>query len=115
MMEGVTLHSNIHSTLNLFSLEELKAAIQRLDLFTSADTGPLYIAEAFNVATVDIIGPIDEREQPPIGPRHKVVVAPRQRPQLSVMNARIYDVREARRQVDTITIPMVEAAIEELL
>ena len=34
-------------------------------LFISVDTGPIYIAEAFNVPTVDIVGPVDENVQPP--------------------------------------------------
>ncbi len=115
MMRSVEKPDGIIDASEKFSIDELKAFIAQAALFVSADTGPIYIAEAFGVATVDIIGPIDEKEQPPIGPIHFVVVAPRQKPQLSVMNARMYDAHEARRQVEAITVPMVTEAIDALL
>jgi ADP-heptose:LPS heptosyltransferase len=115
MMRNVTRKNRVLSTLDLFSIDELKAVVQRLELFISADTGPIYIAEAFGVATVDIVGPMDEKEQPPIGTRHKVVAAPRHKPELHIMNARVYDAREARRQAEAITVQMVLAEVEELI
>ncbi|MBI5405868.1 glycosyltransferase family 9 protein [Candidatus Kaiserbacteria bacterium] len=115
MMRVVGTVGNIIDASEKFSIDELKAFIAQALLFVSSDTGPIYIAEAFNIATVDIIGPIDENEQPPVGSRHKIVVAPRQKPQLFVMNARFYDAREARRQVEAVTVPMVIEAIDELL
>src|SRR3989344_3494837 len=48
-----------------FNLDELKAFISKIGLFISVDTGPIYIAEAFNVSTVNIVGPMNEHEQPP--------------------------------------------------
>lgn len=96
---------------NLFgalSLDELKATIARLDLFVSADTGPVYIAEAFGVATVDIVGPVDEREQAPRGPGHERVTPAYERvPQMHVMNTNDYDLDELRRQIDSITVEQV--------
>lgn len=99
-----------------FTIDELKACVARLSLFISVDTGPIYIAEAFGVPTVDITGPIDEREQPPIGRLHRVVT-PRQRekPQLFVMNARGYDLTEARRQADSITVEDVMTVTDDLI
>lgn len=97
-----------------FSLDELKAVIAGTGLFVSVDTGPLYIAEAFGVPTVDIVGPVDERVQPPIGSQHVVVVPRRIKPALSIMNARVYDEKEARRQVEDITVEEVCAAIDAL-
>jgi len=44
-----------------------------MSLYVSADTGPIYIAEAFNVPTIDITGPVNENEQPPQGEKHKIV------------------------------------------
>lgn len=99
----------------IFNIEELKALISKLHLFISVDTGPIYIAEAFGVPTVDIIGPIDEREQPPIGKLHKIVVAERQKPELYVMNARVYNEKEARRQTEAISVRMVIDRFEELV
>jgi len=97
-----------------FSLDELKAVIAGAALFVSVDTGPLYIAEAFDVPTVDIVGPVDERVQPPIGPRHAVVVPHRTKPMLSIMNARVYDHVEARRQVESTSVGEVCVAIDAL-
>ena len=105
----------IINTQGKFNLDELKAFISKLKLFISADTGPIYIAEAFNVPTIDIVGPIDEKEQPPIGDKN-IVVAPKYRksPELFVLNARYYDIIEARRQTESITFEMVTDAINKL-
>ena len=67
MAEFLNPETQFVNTDGLFSLDELKALIQRLSLFISVDTGPIYIAEAFDVPTIDIIGPMDENEQPPRG------------------------------------------------
>lgn len=115
MMHAVVKPEGIVDASGLFSVDELKALIARAALFVSCDTGPLYIAEAFGVATVDIVGPMDENEQPPRGPRHRVVVAERDAPVLHIMNARIYDAREARRQVEAITVAMVLAEVEPFI
>lgn len=47
----------------IFSLEEIGGLMEHLKLFISADTGPLYIANALNVPVVDIIGPFNVIEQ----------------------------------------------------
>lgn len=95
---------NTSACINLIGavpVSELKSVIARLDLFIASDTGPIYIAEAFGVPTVDIVGPVDEREQPPRGPRQRIVL-PRGRkgPYLHVMNARIYDAQLVRAEVE---------------
>lgn len=114
-MLGHTKETHINA-LNKFSIDELKAVIAKLDLFISVDTGPIYIAEAFNIPTVDITGPIDEREQPPIGERHLVVTPPGPRvPQLSVLNAKQYDYAEARRQAESISIEAVIEGCDRIL
>lgn len=106
---AIVLHSHI-------DLEGLKAVTERLSLFISSDTGPIYIAEAFDVPTIDIVGPVDEREQPPQGVRH-VVLAPEppRIPQLRVLDARSYDPTEARRQAENVTVERVLAAADTLL
>lgn len=99
-----------------FSLDDLKAFVSQLHLFISVDTGPIYIAEAFDVPTVDITGPIDEKEQPPIGPRNKVVVPPGPRkPELFVLNARSYNYTEAKRQIDSIEPSLVIGVVDKLI
>ncbi len=47
-----------------FSLEELPSLIKRLNLYIAVDTGPIYIAHALGVPLINIIGPVDPREQP---------------------------------------------------
>lgn len=119
VVEGMMSHiKNSRSVINaqgVFNLDEFKAMMSILKLFISVDTGPIYVAEAFGIPTIDIVGPMDEREQPPVGKVHKVVVAPREVAQLHIMNARLYDREEARRQVDAIMTKDVFAAIDDII
>jgi ADP-heptose:LPS heptosyltransferase len=115
MINGVGTEMRLINTVGVFNIDELKALISRLNMFISVDTGPIYIAEAFGVPTIDIVGPVDEKEQPPTGKFHKVVnIRNKERPQLHVMNARSYNYKEARRQIDVITPEMVIKEIENL-
>ncbi len=116
MIKHLKPDTKVINTLNVFNIDELKALIASLDLFIAVDTGPIYIAEAFRIPTLDITGPIDETEQPPIGPLHLIVTAQnRKRPEMHVMNARDYDYTEARRQVEEITPAMVIEKMEEIM
>lgn len=108
-------HPLVINTLGQFTIDSLKALIARAALFISVDTGPLYIAEAFGVPTVDIVGPIDENEQPPIGSWHRVVVPQRARPELFVLNAHIHNKEEVKRQTQSISTEQVIAEIDSLL
>jgi len=97
------------------NLDELKALISKLSLFISVDSGPIYIAEAFNIPTIDIVGPMDEAEQPPRGGLNEVVILPdRKGPELHIMNARHYNYEEARRQIEEITPAMVNEKIDQI-
>jgi ADP-heptose:LPS heptosyltransferase len=96
------------------SVEELKALVAGASLFVSVDTGPLYIAEAAGVPTIDLVGPVSEYVQPPRGPRNIVLAPPRERPQLFIMNARVYDSEEARRQAEATTVKEVTGAVDSL-
>ena len=115
------IESTIHSSVQMvdcigkLSIDELKACISMLDMVIGADTGPQYIAEALNIPTIDIVGPCDEREQPPMGDIHMIVKVDRVKPELYVMNARSYNVVEAKRQVESITPVMVYEKFMELL
>lgn len=116
MMRAVENQHGIISAPERFSIDELKALIAYAALFIAVDTGPIYIAEAFGTPTVDIVGPMDEREQPPYGDRHRIVVPPGPRvPQLHIMNTQVYDRKEARRQTEAITVAMVVEACEKLM
>jgi heptosyltransferase II len=102
--------------LEKFSIDELKAIIAGLDLFVAVDTGPIYIAEAFGVPTVDIVGPMDEREQPPRSEKHIVVVPPsRTKPAIQLFRAKWYNHAEARRQAESISVQAVLKACIQLL
>lgn len=98
-----------------FSVEGLKALVARLDMFIGVDTGPIYIAEAFGVATIDIVGPVDEREQPPQGRIHKIVKwKDRGAPAIHILNARMYDAVKAREQIDKISVQDVIDSFRDL-
>lgn len=108
--------SEILNLAGTLGIEELKAVVHELDAVVAADTGIIYVAEAFGVPTVDIVGPVDEAVQPPRGPRHRAVTPPYARiPQMNIMNARVMDKAEARRQAESITVPQVYAALREVL
>lgn len=98
-----------------FKIDQLKALIAKLKLFISVDTGPIYIAEAFYIPTIDILGPMAANEQPPKGKRHEIVELPNRQPQLHIMNARVYDAKEARRQIEEISVEMVIAKVDKLM
>ncbi len=116
MLGACRNRSKIINTLGQLSFEELMALMEKMSIFISVDTGPMYIAEAFGVATIDIVGPMDEREQPPRGERHKIVVSPhREKPLIHIMNSRVYDEVAAKKATDDITVEMVLGAFEVLV
>jgi len=103
-------------TCGKLSIDELKAMIARARLLIGVDTGPIYIAEAFNTPLIDIVGPVGEHEQPPTGEGRILVIPPGERKAVvHIMNARIYDAEEARRQVMSTTVDMVTVAADTLL
>ncbi len=104
------------NTCGRLTIEELKALVKKLRVFIGVDTGVIYIAEALGTPTVDIVGPMDEREQPPRGKFHRVVVpASRVAPALHIMNVQSIDRAEARRQIDSITVDQVVSEVDDLL
>jgi heptosyltransferase II len=115
MLKHLAEKTTIINALNKFNIDDLKCAISKLNFFIAVDTGPIYIAEALGVATIDIVGPMDENEQPPMDNTHRVVVPhDRGKPELHIMNARVYDDQEARRQTESITVKDVIREIEVL-
>jgi len=56
---GVTNYSNLAGKT---SVEELIEAISQLDLFVTADSGPMHIAAAFEIPTVALFGPTKDQE-----------------------------------------------------
>lgn len=116
MLSFIEDKTKVKDTTGTISLDELKALIAQLDLFISVNTGPIYIAEAFNVSTVDLVGPVNAWDQPPQGKIHKKVFAPgNPEPLLSIMNSRDHDVEEARRIAQSTRVEDVITAAEEAL
>lgn len=112
MLRAVHPPTRAIDTLNRFSVEELKALIASFSLFISADTGPIYIAEAFNVPTIDIVGPMDENAQPPRGILHQVVVPPRERAAFGILNHDGSNKHEEFIQGTATTVEMVRKVID---
>lgn len=104
------------NTTGVFSIDALKGLISKLNLFISVDTGPIYISEAFNVPTIDIVGPINENEQPPIGKFNKIVKdINRSNSAINILDTRNYDYKKAREQSDNILVADVIKVIDELM
>lgn len=98
------------------SLDMLKASISKLDMVVGVDTGPIYIAEAYGIPTVDIVGPVAEYVQPPQGVCNEVVLPRGERePQLYILNSREGDENEIRRQLEATHADDVVAAINHLM
>ncbi len=108
-------YDKVYNFAGKLNLDQLKYFISKISLLIGVDTGPIYIAESFGVATIDIVGPLDENEQPPKGARHKIVALPNRIPALHIMNARNYNFVEARRQIDEIVPEQVFKVIDEVL
>ena len=106
---------NLANAFNAFNVDELKAAISMMSLFISVDTGPIYIAEAFGIPTVDIVGPMNDEDQPPKGPKNRIVKAERRRPAITVLNTRNINIKEAYRQSKDISVKMVIDEVEKLI
>lgn len=116
MISFLNKETQFINTSDIFNIDELKALISKINLFISVDTGLVYVAEAFGTSTIDIIGPVDENEQPPVGPKNKIVyLRDRKEAAIHILNARMYDYAEAKRQVDEITTDMVTEKLNELM
>ncbi len=99
------------------SLRFLAGVIRRAALFVSVDTGPLYIAHAFDVPLVDIVGPVDPREQPPIEHGHVALVLPPPpiKPSSFVCETLRVSSEEQREALNSITVEYVMNAISRVL
>ena len=98
-----------------FAIHELPSLIKRFNLFISVDTGPVYIADALKIPLIDITGPCDPREQPPLGNHAVLVTAPLGHPYSSFVMKRAGTPEKHAAAVDSITPEMVLAAAEKLL
>ncbi|MEK7177180.1 MAG: glycosyltransferase family 9 protein [Patescibacteria group bacterium] len=99
-----------------FSLEELIYFISTCKLLVANDSGPVYMAEAFKVPTLVVVGPTDEFEHPPHGPLNMVVTPDRDK-EAPEMRGHIvgYSEEKAREQIEQVTVEEVLAALKTLL
>lgn len=98
-----------------FTVEELPSLMKRLNLFVSADTGPVHIAEALKIPLVDIMGPVDPREIAPRGPNSVVVTPPPEIPPSIFIMKKAGPEKEQRRAIEAISVEMVLAGVEKAM
>lgn len=114
MLTAVRKREGVTDT-SFTSIDEVKALIPRLDFTVSVDTGPVFIAEASGVPTIDIAGSIHPDEMAPNdGDKHLVVVSEGE-PLILTMNARVFDREMARDQIEAISLEMVIKVVDELI
>lgn len=96
-------------------LEDMIYFISKCKLLIANDSGPVYMAEAFSVPTLVVVGPTDEIEHPPHGPLNSVVTP--KRDSAPVMRGHIvgYDKKEARAQIEEVTVQNVLDSLKNLL
>lgn len=67
------IKNKIISLLGKIKLEELPFYISQMNLYISSDTGNSYIADTFNVPTINFIGPCCMQEQRPISKNSLII------------------------------------------
>ena len=100
---------------DLFSVEELPSLMKGFNLFISADTGPIHIAEALGVPLVDIMGPVDPREIAPRCSSCVVVLPPAEIPPSVFIFKKPGSVFEQRRAIEAITVQDVLLGIKRAM
>lgn len=97
------------------SLDEMIYFISTCKLLMANDSGPVYMAEAFKVPTLVVVGPTDEIEHPPHGPLNYVVTP--KRDTAPTMRGHIvgYDEKEAREQIMNVAMEDVLEPLKKLL
>lgn len=101
---------------SILSLEELFYFISTCSLLMANDSGPVYMAESFNVPTLVVVGPTDEFEHPPHGPLN-AVVTPNRDVEAPEMRGHIvgYSEEKAREQIERVTVEDVLKTLKALL
>lgn len=119
--EVATFKANLQKTKEVIdasalTLEEMMYFISTCKILMANDSGPVYMAEAFGVATLVVVGPTDEFEHPPHGPRN-AVVTPDREVEAPEMRGHIvgYSEEKAREQIDKVTVEQVLGALGELI
>jgi len=99
----------------LFSIEELPSFMKRLALFIAVDTGPIYIAHALKIPLIDIIGPVDPKEQPPNDELSVQVLPPLPILPSSFVFKRAGSSEDHKRAIESISVSKVLDAVQSLL
>lgn len=116
MSQALAKETRIVSCLH-HTIDELKAFMAQIDIVIANDSAPIYIAEAFDKATVTIVGPTDENEHPPKGPLHRVVKSsergvPSLGSRISTHQSELLE--DARTQIEKVTVAQVIVTVDEL-
>lgn len=114
MLNALDPQTKVINTLNLFTIDELKAVIALMSMFISVDAGPLNFAIALNVSTVDILGPVPEFAVK-VGKFNRAVAnRGGAAPAVHSLNTREINFKEARRQAKAIPVEMVIHEVDAL-
>lgn len=102
------------------TIDELKAFISKIDVMIANDSAPIYIAEAFDKATVTIVGPTDENEHPPKGVYHRIVKSddrgvPTLAAKISIQQDGEVSEDLIRSQIEKVTLEQVITTVDELI
>ena len=99
-----------------FQLDELPALMQRLKLFIGVDSGLTYLADTFDVPLVSVVGPMDFREQRPMGERVRFVVKkPACYPCVFIFDTPYYCKQKNRGCITTVAVDDIVFAINDAL
>ena len=99
------------------TIEELKALVSISRVVVSNDSGIAYIAEAFDVPAVMIVGISDAEEHPKGSPRARVVMPEHQEfvVRSLISNLNTVDIESARRHLGSISTSQVTRELETIL
>lgn len=75
------------------TISQLAAALARLTVFVSNDTGPMHVAAAVGTSVVELIGRLTPNAYVPIGDHHRIMLAP------SVSEISLEDVYKATQEL----------------
>ncbi len=116
ILKSLPAASGVVSLLNQ-PIDEFKAFLARTNLVIGNDSAPIVMAEALNVPTLMIVGPTDEMaNHPPSSDLHRIVVAPnRGKPTMYAFHWEGYDLHEAKRQIDAVSLEMVTSEIDKIM
>ena len=97
------------------TLDEMKALVSMMRMTVSVDTGPVFIAEACGVPTIDIGGVIHPNDMAPNDGKFHILITYDGEPLLWSLNSRVYDYAAARTGIESITVDTVVREIDTLL